>query len=89
MYSEGRTPNLSRNALASPVRLNLYLDMLNLFNRTSILAYYNYYPPVDPAAWEIRGDPTGGPGINRPVTPEGTSLYDIPRELHSGMRLEL
>ncbi len=72
--------------LSGTVHLDLFVDILNLFNWTNILGYYDYYL-ADQAAWEIQGDPTGGSPINRPVTFEGTLLYDIPREAYFGVRI--
>ena len=72
--------------ISGSVYLDLFVDVLNLFNWTNVLAYYNTFE-ADPAAWEIRGDPTGGPGINRPVADEGTLIYDIPREAYFGVRI--
>ncbi len=65
---------------------NLFVDVLNAFNWVNVLAYCDILN-ADLAAWEIRGDPTGGPGINRPVTGEGTLVYDIPREVYFGLRI--
>ena len=68
------------------VHVDLFVDVMNLCNWTNILAYCNI-SLADPAAWELRGDPTGGAPINRPVTPEGTLLYNIPREAYFGVRV--
>ncbi len=67
------------------LRLDLFVDILNAFNWVNVLAYFDYLRG-DPAAWEIHGDPTGGKGINRPVTFDGSLIYDIPREVYFGVR---
>jgi len=73
-------------ALTEKVHLDVLVDLLNVFNWVNVLAYYDYLQ-ADRSAWEVRGDPTGGSGINRPVTFEGTLIYDIPREVYFGLRL--
>ena len=72
--------------VSGSVHVDFFVDVLNLFNWTNILGYYDYYL-ADQTAWELRGDPTGGSPINRPVTFEGTMLYDIPREAYFGARI--
>jgi hypothetical protein len=72
--------------IAEKLHLDLFIDILNVCNWVNVLAYYEF-PETAQSAWEIQGDPTGGPGINRPVTYDGTLIYDIPREVYFGVRL--
>ena len=69
------------------MRVALYVDVLNAFNWPSIFAYNNGI--VGQVEWEKNGDPTGGPTINRPITPVGDNslIYDIPREVYFGLNL--
>jgi len=68
-------------------RISVYVDMLNAFNWTNILAFNT--TTVGQVAWERTGDPTGGPTINRAVTPDGSLVYDIPREVYFGVNITL
>lgn len=72
--------------VSGTVHLDFFVDVLNVFNWTNILAYYDD-TRADQTAWELRGDPTGGALINRPVGFDGTMLYDIPREAYFGVRV--
>lgn len=70
--------------LGGPVRATLFIDLINAFNWVNVLAY-NW---SGDGAWELYGDPTGGPQRNRPVADEGATLvYDLPREVYFGLRL--
>ncbi|MEK7249268.1 MAG: TonB-dependent receptor, partial [Bacteroidota bacterium] len=72
---------------ADHMRVALYVDVSNVFNWTNILAYNS--SQVGQAAWEKFGDPTGGPTINRAITPppDNTLIYDVPREIYFGVNL--
>lgn len=74
-------------SFANSMRVALYLDVANVFNWTSILAYNNGI--VGQVAWEKTGDPTGGPTINRAITPppDNSLIFDVPREVYFGVNL--
>jgi hypothetical protein len=72
--------------ISDNIHVDIFVDVLNVCNWTNVLAYYDT-PETAQFAWESSGDPTGGVGINRPVTREGTLIYDIPREVYFGVRL--
>jgi hypothetical protein len=75
-------------SLFGGLHMSLYVDVMNLLDWTNIMAYYNV-PDWGQLMWETTGDPTGGSGINRPVNYyEGTLIYDTPRELYFGVRVE-
>jgi hypothetical protein len=38
--------------------------------------------------WERNGDPTGGPTVSRPITSDGTMIYDVPREVYFGVNIQ-
>ncbi len=65
-----------------PARVSVYVDMLNAFDWKNILAYDA--SNVGQIEWERNGDPTGGPTAPRPVTQDGSLIYDIPREIYFG-----
>jgi len=73
-------------SLPGGISLDLFVDVMNVFEWSNVLAYYNT-PEMGQLAWEVNGDPTGGSGINRPVTYEGTLIYDTPREAYLGVRV--
>ncbi|HEX9658465.1 MAG TPA: TonB-dependent receptor [Bacteroidota bacterium] len=83
-------------------RLAVYVDVLNAFNARNIVAYNTTI--VGQQVWEksvsnsgnldenqrvIVPDPTGGPTISRAVTPDGSLVYDIPREVYFGVNITL
>jgi outer membrane receptor protein involved in Fe transport len=69
-------------------RLAVYVDVVNVFDWENIVAFYNALG-TGQQVWELKGDPTGGPTINRPVTQDGTMIYDVPREIYFGLNLQL
>ncbi|MDH3251402.1 MAG: carboxypeptidase-like regulatory domain-containing protein [Ignavibacteria bacterium] len=75
-------------------RLSLFVDVINLFNWVNIVSfqYATFQSAVTSQegkrVWEVSGDPTGGPGINRPTTPENVLVYDVPREVYFGLSFE-
>jgi len=89
-------------SLGTNIRVAVYADIQNLFNWTNILAYDN--TTTGQGLWErsnkeeavdINGvhyvqtpgpDPTGS--AKRPVGPDGSFFYDIPREFYFGVRLD-
>ncbi len=71
------------------VRLGVFIDVKNIFNAENILGYDRTTTGI--ALWEQSvktgsPDPTGS--LKRPVGPDGTTFYDIPREIYFGARLE-
>jgi hypothetical protein len=69
-------------------RVSVYADLLNAFNWVSILAYQSG-TDIGQQAFEKTGDPTGGPSIARPITQDGSLIYDIPRSVYFGVRITL
>jgi len=69
-------------------RIALYVDLVNAFNWTNVLTYYGGPGnPVAQKAWEVDGNPAGGPTINRAITQDGSMIYDIPREVYFGLNI--
>ncbi len=69
-----------------PARVTVFLDMLNAFDTKNILAFDA--SNVGQQNWERNGNPTGGDGVTtatRPVTQDGSLIYDIPREVYFGL----
>ncbi len=69
--------------ISGTIHCDLYVDVLNLFNWTNVPGYYDHYR-ADQAAWEIRGDHTGGPGIKRPSPGKEPSSLIFPAKGTSG-----
>jgi hypothetical protein len=67
-------------------RLGLFVDIKNVFNWQSVLAYLDH-DQTTRMAWTQLGDPTGGPSVNRPITRIGSLVYDVPREIFFGFNL--
>ena len=68
-------------------RLAIYMDVLNVFDWKNIISYNN--SNVGQPAWERTGDPTGGPTINRPISQDGSLVYDFPRAIYFGVMVNL
>jgi hypothetical protein len=66
-------------------RLSVYMDVLNAFDWENVLAFDA--SNVGQLEWERNGDPTGGPTAPRPVTQDGSLIYDSPREIYIGFML--
>jgi hypothetical protein len=66
-------------------RFAIYADVINVFDSQNILSYNT--SNLGLTAWESKGDPTGGPTINRPVSQDGSLVYDVPREVYFGVIL--
>jgi len=70
-------------------RLAVFVDLANAFNSVNILAYNQ--TELGQQEWERKGDPTGGPTINRAVgksgsnASDGSLIYDVPREVYFGV----
>ena len=67
-------------------RLNVFADMINAFDWRNVLTYCSFNDMTF-KAWALKGDPTGGPGVNQPVTMEGSLIYGVPREFYFGVNL--
>lgn len=76
-------------SFAGSMKLAVYADVQNLFNWTNILAYDN--TTTGQILWEKsnQGDNPNPTGTQlRPVGPDGSLFYDIPREVYFGVRLD-
>ena len=67
-------------------RVSLYVDVLNAFDWKNVLAFDN--SSVGQLEWERNGDPTGGPTAPRPITQDGSLIYDTPREIYFGFTVD-
>jgi Carboxypeptidase regulatory-like domain/TonB-dependent Receptor Plug Domain len=76
-------------SIAQSAQVAVYVDVSNAFNWTNILTYYTSSNPNSQKAWEVYGDPTGGPTIGRAITapPDNSLIYDVPREVYFGVNL--
>ncbi len=68
-------------------RFAVYMDVTNVFDWRNIISYNN--SNIGQLAWERTGDPTGGPTINRPVSQDGSLVYDFPRTVYFGLTVNL
>ncbi len=74
-------------------RFSAYAEVLNAFNWKNIIAYDNS-TAANQQEWEKTGNPTGVPSdaagnpTNRPITQDGSMIYDIPREWYFGITFE-
>ena len=68
-------------------RIALYVDLINAFDWESIMSYYTTGTGLGQIDWERDGDPTGGPSVNRPITQDGTLIYDVPQAIYVGVNL--
>jgi len=67
-------------------RFAVYVDLINAFDWMNIAAYQQSSTATVPQiAWETNEDPTGGPTIQRSVTQDGSTVYDVPREIYFGL----
>jgi len=66
-------------------RIGLFMDIKNLFNKENILAYATA-TGASQLLFHQAGNPTGE--YNRSVLEEGTSVYDLPRQVYIGAYLE-
>jgi hypothetical protein len=65
-------------------RIAVYADIINAFNWVNVLAYQRANEKGQ-IAFEKTGDPTGGPDLLRAVTQDGSTVYDVPREVYFGV----
>jgi hypothetical protein len=66
-------------------RLGVFMDIKNLFNKQNILAYATGTGTSQLMFYQ-QGDPTGE--YQRAILPEGTSVYDLPRQVYIGAYFE-
>jgi hypothetical protein len=66
-------------------RLGVFMDVKNLFNKQNILAYATQ-TGTSQLKFYNTGDPTGD--YSRAILPEGTSVYDLPRQVYLGAYFE-
>jgi hypothetical protein len=66
-------------------RIGAFVDIKNMFNKGNILAYATY-TGTSQLKFHNQGDPTGD--YNRAILPEGTSVYDLPRQVYIGAYFE-
>jgi hypothetical protein len=65
-------------------RLGIFMDVKNLFNKENILGYST--TTTGPLKFYTTGDPTGD--YNRAILEDGTSVYDLPRQVYLGAYFE-
>ena len=65
-------------------RFAAYLDVKNVFDKGNLLAFD--YSTTYSDAWETSKDPTGLQ--KRPMAGDGTTFYDIPREMYFGITFD-
>jgi hypothetical protein len=70
----------------NPVKLRLFVDITNLFDNENIMTYNRTDAAGGQRLWEEDGDPTGP--LGRVITPDGSYVYDIPREIRMGLQIE-
>jgi hypothetical protein len=70
----------------APVKLRLFVDITNVFDNENILTYNRTDAAGGQRIWEEDGDPTGP--LGRVITPDGSYVYDIPREIRMGLQIE-
>ncbi len=68
---------------AAGLRFTPFVEVLNVFNRVNIIGYDN--STAGQLLWEQKGIPTGLYG--RAVLPDGSSVYDIGREVYFGVSI--
>jgi hypothetical protein len=76
---------LEKGFVLAGKRIGVFMDVKNLFNKQNILAYATG-TGTSQLKFYNTGDPTGD--YNRSVTPEGTSVYDMPRQVYLGAYFE-
>jgi hypothetical protein len=67
------------------IRVGVFMDVKNLLDRANILGYSTFTGTSQLKFYE-KGDPTGE--FNRTILPEGTSVYDMPRQVYIGAYVE-
>ena len=64
-------------------RVAAFLDVKNLLESENILTYYASPSGRGQYLWEVQGDPTGPD--KKSLTPDGSPIYDIAREIYIGV----
>ena len=67
------------------IKVGVFMDVKNLLDRANILGYSTFTGTSQLKFYE-KGDPTGE--FNRTILPEGTSVYDMPRQVYIGAYVE-
>jgi outer membrane receptor protein involved in Fe transport len=70
----------------NPVQLRLFVDITNAFDNKNIMTYNRTDAAGGQRLWEEEGDPTGP--LGRVVTPDGSHVYEMPREVRMGLQVE-
>ena len=76
---------LEKAFVFSGKRIGVFMDVKNLLNKQNILAY-STQTGTSTLKFYNTGDPTGD--YNRTILPEGTSVYDLPRQVYVGAYFE-
>jgi len=76
---------LEKAFVFSGKRIGVFMDVKNVFNKENILAYATY-TGASQLKFYTTGDPTGE--YNRAILEEGTSVYDMPRQVYLGAYFE-
>jgi hypothetical protein len=76
---------LEKAFVFSGKRIGVFMDVKNVFNKENILAYATY-TGASQLKFYTTGDPTGE--YNRAILEEGTSVYDMPRQVYVGAYFE-
>lgn len=76
---------LEKGFLFAGKRLGVFMDVKNLMNKQNILAYATA-TGASQLKFYNTGDPTGE--YSRAILPEGTSVYDMPRQVYIGAYFE-
>jgi hypothetical protein len=71
-------------SFAQRMRVAVYVDVKNIFDKANILAYDNSLDGQP--FWEQTGDPTGP--RQRVITGDGSYVYDNPRTIYVGIQLQ-
>ncbi|MBM4159996.1 MAG: TonB-dependent receptor [Ignavibacteria bacterium] len=76
---------LEKAFVFSGKRIGVFMDVKNVFNKQNILAYATF-TGVSQLKFHNTGDPTGE--YSRAILEEGTSVYDMPRQVYVGAYFE-
>jgi hypothetical protein len=76
---------LEKAFVFSGKRIGVFMDVKNLLNKENILGYATA-TGASTLKFYNTGDPTGE--YNRAILPEGTSVYDMPRQVYVGAYFE-
>jgi len=76
---------LEKGFMFTGKRVAVFMDVKNLFNKQNILAFATS-TGTSQLKFYNTGDPTGD--YSRTILPEGTSVYDLPRQVYVGAYFE-